>query len=317
MEREQSGRTVIRLVFLPRMSCQVSARLAGLLPKASSQGVRVMLEASQRYFHRAADLFDLDPKLRSILLTPNRIVKAELAFEGADGDDPPPHRLSRTAQQPSGSLQGRPALSPRDGRGPRRSPGEPHDLEDRRRRRPVRRREGRHRLRPERDGSDRREQHDASVRHADKGRDRADTRHSGSRHEHGRVRDGLDHGRVLEVRGILTRGRHREAAAPLRIRGSRGSDGARRRARRRRRPGGRGAQAGGDHGRHPGLRQRRELRRADSGRLGGPDRRGRRSSRWGRPRRGAGRFGARGMDARAPHREGLRRGRGDRPLLPS
>ena len=29
-----------------------------------------MLEASHRYFHRAADLFDLDPKLRSILLTP-------------------------------------------------------------------------------------------------------------------------------------------------------------------------------------------------------------------------------------------------------
>ena len=45
-----------------------------------------MLEASHRYFHRAADLFDLDPKLRSILLTPNRIVKAELAFEGADGE---------------------------------------------------------------------------------------------------------------------------------------------------------------------------------------------------------------------------------------
>jgi hypothetical protein len=35
-----------------------------------------MLEASHRYFHRAADLFDLDQKLRSILLTPNRIVKA-------------------------------------------------------------------------------------------------------------------------------------------------------------------------------------------------------------------------------------------------
>jgi len=44
-----------------------------------------MLEASHRYFHRAADLFDLEQKLRSILLTPNRIIKAELAFEGADG----------------------------------------------------------------------------------------------------------------------------------------------------------------------------------------------------------------------------------------
>ena len=44
-----------------------------------------MLEASHRYFHKGADLFDLEDKLRSILLTPNRIVKAELAFEGADG----------------------------------------------------------------------------------------------------------------------------------------------------------------------------------------------------------------------------------------
>jgi hypothetical protein len=44
-----------------------------------------MLEASHRYFHRAADLFNLEKRLRSILLTPNRLVKAELAVEGADG----------------------------------------------------------------------------------------------------------------------------------------------------------------------------------------------------------------------------------------
>ena len=49
-----------------------------------------MLESSHRYFHRAADLFGLDPNLRSILLTPNRFVKAELAFEGADREDPSP-----------------------------------------------------------------------------------------------------------------------------------------------------------------------------------------------------------------------------------
>ena len=44
-----------------------------------------MLEASHRYFHKGADLFNLEDKLRDILLTPNRIVKAELALEGADG----------------------------------------------------------------------------------------------------------------------------------------------------------------------------------------------------------------------------------------
>ena len=45
-----------------------------------------MLEASHRYFHKGADLFDLEDKLRSILLTPNRVIKAELALEGADGN---------------------------------------------------------------------------------------------------------------------------------------------------------------------------------------------------------------------------------------
>ena len=44
-----------------------------------------MLEASQKYFHRAADLFDLEPTLRSILLTPSRVVKTELIVEGDDG----------------------------------------------------------------------------------------------------------------------------------------------------------------------------------------------------------------------------------------
>jgi glutamate dehydrogenase (NAD(P)+) len=44
-----------------------------------------MLEASHRYFHKGADLFDLEDKLRAILLTPNRVIKAELALEGADG----------------------------------------------------------------------------------------------------------------------------------------------------------------------------------------------------------------------------------------
>jgi glutamate dehydrogenase (NAD(P)+) len=44
-----------------------------------------MLEATRRYFHQAADLFALDPKLRNILLMPNRTVKVELAVESADG----------------------------------------------------------------------------------------------------------------------------------------------------------------------------------------------------------------------------------------
>jgi glutamate dehydrogenase (NAD(P)+) len=44
-----------------------------------------MLEASHRYFHRAADVLDLAPKVREVLLAPNRVIKAEIVEEGDDG----------------------------------------------------------------------------------------------------------------------------------------------------------------------------------------------------------------------------------------
>jgi glutamate dehydrogenase (NAD(P)+) len=44
-----------------------------------------MLEASHRYFHRAADVLNLAPKVRDILLTPNRVIKVEIAEEADDG----------------------------------------------------------------------------------------------------------------------------------------------------------------------------------------------------------------------------------------
>ncbi|MBW2494952.1 MAG: glutamate dehydrogenase [Deltaproteobacteria bacterium] len=44
-----------------------------------------MLEASHRYFHRAADLLDLAPKVREVLLTPNRVIKVEIVDETDDG----------------------------------------------------------------------------------------------------------------------------------------------------------------------------------------------------------------------------------------
>jgi glutamate dehydrogenase (NAD(P)+) len=44
-----------------------------------------MLEASQRYFHRAADVMNLAPKVRDILLTPSRVIKVEIAEEADDG----------------------------------------------------------------------------------------------------------------------------------------------------------------------------------------------------------------------------------------
>lgn len=44
-----------------------------------------MLEASHRYFHQAADVLGLSPKVRDILITPERVVKVEIVEEADDG----------------------------------------------------------------------------------------------------------------------------------------------------------------------------------------------------------------------------------------
>ncbi|MBW2289028.1 MAG: glutamate dehydrogenase [Deltaproteobacteria bacterium] len=44
-----------------------------------------MLEASHHYFHQAADVIGLAPKVREILLTPNRVIKVEIVEEADDG----------------------------------------------------------------------------------------------------------------------------------------------------------------------------------------------------------------------------------------
>jgi len=44
-----------------------------------------MLAASHRYFHQAADVLNLAPKIREILLTPNRVIKVEVVEEADDG----------------------------------------------------------------------------------------------------------------------------------------------------------------------------------------------------------------------------------------
>ena len=45
-----------------------------------------MLADSHVYFHRAADVLGLSDKVRTILLTPFRSVKVEVAIEGEDED---------------------------------------------------------------------------------------------------------------------------------------------------------------------------------------------------------------------------------------
>ena len=45
-----------------------------------------MLAESHHYFHKAADVLGLPDKVRTILLTPRRSIKVEIAIEGEDGD---------------------------------------------------------------------------------------------------------------------------------------------------------------------------------------------------------------------------------------
>ncbi len=45
-----------------------------------------MLEATSLYFHKAADLLQLDPNARKILIAPFRTVKVELVVDGDDGE---------------------------------------------------------------------------------------------------------------------------------------------------------------------------------------------------------------------------------------
>jgi glutamate dehydrogenase (NAD(P)+) len=44
-----------------------------------------MLEASHHYFHRAAGVLDLSPKVREVLLSPKRVIKVEIVEEADDG----------------------------------------------------------------------------------------------------------------------------------------------------------------------------------------------------------------------------------------
>ena len=45
-----------------------------------------MLETSHHYFHQAADVLGLAPKVRDVLLTPSRTIKVEIVEEADNGE---------------------------------------------------------------------------------------------------------------------------------------------------------------------------------------------------------------------------------------
>ncbi len=159
-------------------------------------------------------------------------------------------------------VQGRHPLPPRRHR--RRGEGarDVDDVEVRADGDPVRRREGRHRLRPEEDVALRAGADDPPLHERDHQRDRPGEGHPGPRRGHGRLGDGLDLRHVLDEQGPLgARRRHRQAADDRRLARPRGGDRPRLALLHPRR----GREAGPldrrDEGGGAGLRQRRQLPR--------------------------------------------------------
>ena len=168
------------------------------------------------------------------------------------------HRLARHAQRRARAVEGRDPLPP--GRHPRRGEGarDGDDVEMRADEPPVRRREGRRRLRPEDDVDERARADDAPSHLRDRQRDRAGEGHPRARCRHDAAGDGVDLRHVLDEPGPLGAfGGDGEAADDRRLARPRGSD----RPRRPLLPAGSTRQ--GEHhrrgaeGRGPGLRQRR------------------------------------------------------------
>ena len=128
------------------------------------------------------------------------------------------HGVSRPVQHHARAGQGRHPLPPR--RQPRRSHGARRldDLEVRRGARPVRRRQGRHRLRPHAHVPPRARGAHAPLRRGDHRRDRTREGRARARRQHQRPGDGVDHGHLQHARRPhLDGGRHRQADRDGRI----------------------------------------------------------------------------------------------------
>ena len=104
---------------------------------------------AQRQFDLAADRLDLDPGLRRVLREPRRELTVHFPVKMDDGSVAGLHRLPRPAQPRPRPRQGRHPLPPGRDPGRGQGPRDVDDLEVRRRRHPVRWRQGRRRRRPQ------------------------------------------------------------------------------------------------------------------------------------------------------------------------
>ena len=185
-------------------------------------------EIVAHWFDRAADRLGLRDDIAAVL----RLVLPRGAGSGAGQArrraDPRLLRLPRPAQRRARPLQGGHPLPPRGG--PRRGAGArlADDLEDRDRRHPLRRRQGRDQRGSAPARAARAPVRLTLVHGQDREGARADARHPGARRGHQRPGDGLAHGRVRQAARTHARVRDRQADRArglLRARGGHGPRG--------------------------------------------------------------------------------------------
>ena len=220
------------------------------------------LDIVRHYFDKAADHLKLrrrrprrllDPLPRGHRPDPDQVLRRQ---------DPRLLRLPHPAQRRPRPLQGRHPLPPRGRRrrGPRARLA--HDLEDRRRERAVRRRQGRRQLRPLQAHPGRAPEGHPLVHGQDREGPRPHARHPRARRQHERPGDGVDDGRVRKAPRPHAGDRHRQAHLARGLARPRGRDRPRLRLHVPRGGAVARPQPRLDQVRRPGLRQRRLLGRA-------------------------------------------------------
>ena len=185
----------------------------------SGTNERSALSIAQRQFDATADAIGLDDSLRAVLREVKRELVVHFPVEMDDGSFRVftgfrvQHNIAR------GPAKGGLRFHPGDDARRRASAGDVHDLEDRGRRRPVRRRKGRRGLRSARAHPHRARTADQAIHHRDIAHRRSGPRHSRARPRHRAAGDGVDHGHAVDARGILgtrvgDRASHRRSVVP-------------------------------------------------------------------------------------------------------
>ena len=154
-------------------------------------------EATNFYFDQAAALLDLTDNMRTLMITPDRELRVEVTIEMDSGQIGNFIGYRVQHDNARGPFKGGLRYHPHVDQDEARVAGQPDDLEDGRRRHPLRRGQGGDELRPEQALARRAGAADPQVRPADPRLHRPRQGHPRPRRRHRRAGHGLDHERVL------------------------------------------------------------------------------------------------------------------------